>query len=119
MMILEESGSPTLTGKPGNSMFEMKNFIVIWNILVRCQCGNCVMMPTPEESVCCQEIDAISNKICSFTPESDIESTPIHCITEHEGFEAVCLNPWVLQAGFYSYRQHYGTRDIRDIPQNE
>ena len=46
VMILEESGSPTLTGKPGNSMFEMKTFIVIWNILVRCQCGNCVMMPT-------------------------------------------------------------------------
>ena len=27
----------------------------------------------------------------------------MHCITELEGFDAVCLNPWVLQAGFYSY----------------
>ena len=76
-------------------------------------------MPTPEESVCCQEIEAISNKIVTFTPDSDDGSVPIDCITQHEGFDAVCLNPWVLQTGFFSYRQRYGTRDIRDTPQNE
>ena len=76
-------------------------------------------MPTPEESVCCMEIDAVSNKVASFMFESDSGSVPVHCITEHEGFDAVCLNPWVLQTGFFSYRQRYGTRDIRDTPQNE
>lgn len=75
------------------------------------------MMPTPEESVCCKEIEAVSNKTTSFASGSD--SAPIDCITEHEGFEAVCLNLWVLQAAFFSYRQHYGTGDIRDTPQNE
>ena len=38
----------------------------------------------------------------------------ISCITEHEGFEPVCLNIWVLKAGYFSYRQHYGTHDIQD-----
>ena len=76
-------------------------------------------MPTPEESVCCNEIEAISNKIVSFTPERDDESVSMDCITQHEGFDAVCLNPWVLQTGFFSYRQRYGTGDIRDTPQNE
>lgn len=76
-------------------------------------------MPTPEECVCCQEIEAVSNKIDSFASETDSDSVSIQCITEHEGFDAVCLNPWVLQTGFFSYRQHYGTGDIRGTPQNE
>lgn len=75
------------------------------------------MMVTPEESVCCSEIAEVYHKRASFTAES--ESAPIHCITEHEGFDSVCLNPWVLQAGFFSYRQQHGTRDIQNTPQNE
>ena len=71
-------------------------------------------MPTPDECVCCKEIPATANK-CE-TAGSDEQKT---CITEHEGFEAVCLNVWVLQAGFFSYRYHYGTRDIGDIPTHE
>ena len=26
----------------------------------------------------------------------------------HLGFQSVCLNPWVLQTAYYSYRQQYG-----------
>jgi len=48
-----------------------------------------------------------------------IGSMSIKCITEHEGFEAVCLNVWVLQASYFTYRQHYGTRDVREEPQHE
>ena len=76
-------------------------------------------MPSPEESVCCKEIEAVSNKTASLASGSDSESAPIDCIIDHEGFEAVCLNPWVLEAAYFSYRHHYGTRDIRDTPQNE
>ena len=78
----------------------------------RCQCGNCVTMPTPVECICCMEIEAVSNKIASFASETDSNSVSIHCIIEHEGFDAVCLNPWVLQTGFFSYWERYGTRDI-------
>ena len=43
----------------------------------------------------------------------------IQCITEHDGFEAVCLNIWVLQAAFFSYRQKYGTQDVQGQPLHE
>jgi len=30
------------------------------------------------------------------------------CITKHEGFDAVCLNLWVLQTACFQYFQLYG-----------
>ena len=39
----------------------------------------------------------------------------VRCITEHEGFESVCLNVWVLQAAYNSYRYHYGDSDEKDV----
>ena len=71
-------------------------------------------MPTPIECVCCKEITAIANK-CETTSSDET----VTCITEHEGFDAVYLNVWVLQAGFFSYCYHYGTRDIGDTPTHE
>ena len=71
-------------------------------------------MPSLIESVCCKEIEATANK--SDTSGSDGERA---CITEQEGFDTVCLNVWVLQANFFSYRYHYGTRDVRDVPTHE
>ena len=32
---------------------------------------------------------------------------PPSCITEHPGFQAVCLDRWVLQAAWYQYKQQY------------
>ena len=37
------------------------------------------------------------------------EDLTIRCITEHPGFEGVCLNPWVLETAYYQYRQDYKT----------
>ena len=37
-----------------------------------------------------------------------MEETGALCITEHEGFDAVCLNRWVLQTAYFQYRQQYG-----------
>ena len=36
-----------------------------------------------------------------------MENENIKCITQHPGFEGVCLNPWVLETAYYSYRQQY------------
>ena len=44
-----------------------------------------------QSSVCCKEITATANK-CE-TASSD---EPVMCITEHEGFDAICLNVWVF-----------------------
>ena len=57
------------------------------------------MMPTREECICC----------CSFGEVvAKMEETGGSCITESEGFDAVCLNQWVLQTAYYQYRQQYG-----------
>ena len=74
-----------------------------------CNCGHCIVMPTVAECIWCCEIDTTIQKMGQIQAQ-------ISCITEHEGFEPVCLNFWVLQAGYFSYRQHYGTHDIQDQP---
>ena len=53
---------------------------------------------------------------CYHAEENELE---INCITEHVGFEPVFLNVWVLQAGYFMYKQHYGTGDIQHNPQHE
>lgn len=58
-------------------------------------------MPTLDECTCCGEIDSTVRKM----NESD---RPLRCITEHEGFEPVCLNVWVLQTAYFQYRQEHG-----------
>ena len=65
-------------------------------------------MPTARESICCCEIDRIKLKM-----EENEES--ISCITQHEGFPSVCLNVWVLQAAYSSYRYHYGDAEETNI----
>lgn len=62
------------------------------------------MMPTASECICCHEIDNVVQKI----QESGKD---INCIVDHDGFDPVCLNVWVLQAAYYSYRQRYGSDD--------
>ena len=71
------------------------------------QCGCCVAMPTNIESVCCCEVDRIVAK--KEENESDIQ-----CIVNHEGFDPVCLNLWVLQAAYFSFRQKYGEVDEKE-----
>ena len=59
------------------------------------------MMPLAVECICCCEVERIQQKIQEGPSQVD-------CITLHEGFDAVCLNVWVLQAAYFQYRQHYG-----------
>lgn len=68
-------------------------------------------MPTGVECVCCREVDEVVRKI----EENDTE---VDCITSHEGFQAVCLNRWVLQAAYFAYRERYGS-DSEDRPIHE
>lgn len=69
----------------------------------RCSCNHCVIMPTGIECVCCREITQMVNK---KSPEG------VECITLHPGFQSVCLDPWVLETAYYSYRQHYGENAV-------
>ena len=65
-------------------------------------------MPTSRECVCCCEVEKIVMK-------KQEGSSEVACITEHEGFQHVCLNTWVLQAAYFTYRHHYGDAAERDI----
>ncbi|XP_064473784.1 P2X purinoceptor 7-like [Ornithodoros turicata] len=49
-----------------------------------CSCNNCRAMPTHIECLCCRDV-----------PEATIKQ-PHDCITHHEDFEILCLNPAVL-----------------------
>ena len=59
-------------------------------------------MPTVPQCICCCQIDVVKEKI-------EENSTEINCITEHKGFEAVCLNVWVLQTALIQHSQWYGS----------
>uniref|UniRef100_A0A667WI64 P2X purinoreceptor 7 intracellular domain-containing protein n=1 Tax=Myripristis murdjan TaxID=586833 RepID=A0A667WI64_9TELE len=60
-------------------------------------------MASAQESMCCREVDAFWALVESLTPRPDIS-----CLTQHPGFEASCLNPFVLQIAYMSFRQEHG-----------
>ena len=114
-MTLQVLGLGT-TGKLAISEGMNMNTLIKNYKINRCECGNCTPMPTPTECVCCKEITAVVNK-CESMDSSEPSTT--QCIINHDGFDPVCLNIWVLQTAFFNYRHHYGTRDIRDNPTHE
>ena len=59
-------------------------------------------MPTARESICCREISAIDNKLQKSSGGN------LCCITEHEGFQPVCLDVWVLQMAGFQTEQEFG-----------
>ena len=65
-------------------------------------------MDRVEESVCCQEIKEVKWKNEEVAQVEQLEIPG--CITDNPGFQAVCLNQWVLQAVWSQYCQEYGTR---------
>ena len=42
-------------------------------------------------------------------------ASEISCVINHEGFESMCLNVWVLQAAYSSYRYHYADVEEKDM----
>ena len=64
-------------------------------------------MDTVEESFCFQEIPEVMWKIEKV---AQVEQFQIpNCIIDNPGFQAVCLNQWVLQAAWSQYHHQYGT----------
>ena len=71
----------------------------------RCQCQNCIVMESVEESYCCQGKKTVFAKMEELSSEPD--SRELNCITEHPRFQSVCLNPWSLEMA-YMYLQADG-----------
>ncbi len=53
------------------------------------------------ECVCCCKFDCMTKK-------KDESSTSIDCITDHEDFQPICLDVWVLQTAYFTDRSKYG-----------
>ena len=64
------------------------NLHVLFIILYRCDCYNCVAMPEAEECICCHEVGPV---------EEILDESGLSCITHHEGFIGNCLNRYVIQ----------------------
>ena len=60
-------------------------------------------MTTAKESMCCREVDAYWALVDSVTPRLEVQ-----CVTQHPGFEACCLNPYMLQIAYMHFRQEHG-----------
>ena len=63
-------------------------------------------MDNNKECICCKEIPKVCDKNVEAVEQHETEEVPI-CITQHPGFQAVCLNRWVLQTAWYQYKQQY------------
>ncbi|XP_076112427.1 P2X purinoceptor 7-like [Mytilus galloprovincialis] len=97
----EESHSSTSDVEDESEKLDMSTARRLQNISW-CKCQNCSLMPTVQESKCCQETNIIDGKI---------EEAAITCITHHEGFVANCLNIYVLETSYYEYLQENGPFD--------
>lgn len=79
-----------------------------------CSCsGGCVAMPVVRESVCCKQIHQIVQKMDAY-PHGELD-----CITEHPGFQTVCLDEWVMETAYLHYRQQYGGQARQDATENQ
>ena len=58
------------------------------------------------ECLCCKECETtginLADSIHIFG-----RNEYFSCITDHQGFQSICLDPFVLQVAWLSYEQHY------------
>ncbi|XP_063962155.1 uncharacterized protein LOC135155818 [Lytechinus pictus] len=84
-----------------------------------CSChGGCQPMPTLRESFCCNQCDKVVEKMEEYKEEFG-EDQALRCITEHPGFQTVCLDRWCLETAQFHYLQQYGGRARWDATPNE
>lgn len=100
--ISSDGDSDRLTDLSWYDKIKVISYNMNW-ICNRCECSHCDFMGTSAECICCKEISSVVAKI------GEANDSDVSCIIEHPGFEAVCLNVWVLQAAYFQYRQHHGT----------
>ena len=90
--------------------------ILLFFVYQRCLCSNCQMMDREAECLCCMECGRTTFKL-----DDNItvlrKSSRFTCITQHPGFQSVCLDPWVLQVAWLAYKQAY--EQIYDGPQHK
>ena len=73
----------------------------------RCRCENCDVqfLQNISECYCCCELDGCVEALASDIVLQDLpEGTKLTCITQHPGFNPVCLQKWSLRLAADKYR---------------
>ena len=104
-------------------------YTLLYCLIFRYTCNNCVVMDSVAECVCCQSIDVIK-ATCQEVAAAGLGPMST-CIIQHPAFSSdvrmpwvsqwalpgwltkitpmtPCLNVWVLQAVYNEYKQRYG-----------
>lgn len=71
-----------------------------------CKCGECKTRPNINDNICCCEFPGVEHKLDEVSKRS-----PIGCLVRHPAFEALCLNPWVIERAWIQHRVQYS--DVR------
>lgn len=66
-----------------------------------------MQVPLAKECVCCKETKVLLELM---------KNDEVECITDHPGFEPVCLNTYALDTAYNQYKQKYN-RQIQNIPE--
>ena len=61
-------------------------------------------MESVVESLCCREVSAFWSLVEELSPRP----ADVTCLTQHPGFEAFCLNPFVLKIAYTHFKQDSG-----------
>jgi len=77
------------------------------NVRDWCQCGNCDLqfLQNISECYCCFELEGCVEALTSDLVLQDLpEGAKLTCITQHPGFNPVCLQKWSLRLASHKYR---------------
>ena len=66
-----------------------------------------MQMETGKESVCCREIQEYLG-VWNYDK--------VTCMSDHDGFQGLCLNRYVVQTAMYSYLEDTGPLDRNELP---
>lgn len=92
-----------ITGRLSTNRAKKRKKVSHTRLFARCLCDKCEAMPSAMESMCCREVKAYRALLENLDPPADIT-----CLTLHPGFEASCLNSFVLQIAYMNFRQEHG-----------
>ena len=84
---------------------------MLYLFIHRCDSGNCsvVLAQNISECYCCKELEGCGEALESDLVQQDISPNAIlNCVTEHPGFNPVCLQKWSLRMA------HHGCKQIQD-----
>ncbi|XP_072182418.1 uncharacterized protein [Diadema setosum] len=62
-----------------------------------------------------QRIPVLVRKMNDYTDGEE----DLNCITEHPGYQPVCLDKWVLETAYFQYVQQYEGHHRKDVTENE